>query len=147
MESENLVIGIESKNYLHETAKWAKLLAIAGFIMTGLLVLIAFGVGAFMNNFSKLGGAQTGPFSSIIITIFYLAIAAIYIFPCLYLYRFAIKTKLALAENDTNQLTEALMNQKSLYKFMGVATIIMLVFYALAIVFVLIGFLMGGFMK
>ncbi len=134
-----------AKSYLSETAKWAKFLAIVGFVGVGLIAVIAFFIGTIFSTISALAPTPTSfPAQSMGIgmTIFYLAIAVLYFFPCLYLYKFATKTKLALANDDSDVLTEALENQKSMFKFMGIMTAIMVGMYGLIFVFAAIA---GGF--
>jgi uncharacterized membrane protein (DUF485 family) len=63
----------------------------------------------------------------------------LYFFPCLFLFRFASKMKHALAANDQAQLNTSFQNLKSLFRFVGILTIIFLAFYAIAIVFGLLG--------
>lgn len=84
-----------SSRFLGETAKWGKFLSIVGFILCGLLVILALFVGAIMGTtFSQLEGAgMVGGGMSIMFTIIYLIVAALYFFPCLYLYRFSTKMK------------------------------------------------------
>ena len=134
-----------AKSYLSETAKWAKFLAIVGFVSVGLIAIIAFFIGTIFSTISALAPTPT-PFPAqsmgIGMTIFYLAIAVLYFFPCLYLYKFATKTKVALANDDSDVLTEALENHKSMFKFMGIMTAIMVGMYALIFVFAAIA---GGF--
>ena len=126
-----------SARFLSETAKWGKFLSIIGFIMCGLLVIIALFIGVIMGTtFSKLEGAGAiGGGMSIFVTVLYLAIAVLYFFPCLYLFRFSTKMKKALYENNQVELTSSFENLKSCFKFMGIMTIVLLSIYALAFLF------------
>ncbi|MFT4022366.1 MAG: DUF5362 family protein [Flavihumibacter sp.] len=123
-----------ANGYLTETAKWAKFLSIIGFIVCGFIVLGGIGfasmLGGLMQNTNGMGGAGFG-----LVSIIYIAFAALYFFPCLYLYRFSVAMQAALAVSDNRKLQESFMNLKSTFKFMGILTIIILAFYALAIVF------------
>lgn len=140
MESldNQLHISQAAKSYLFESAKWGKFLSIVGFVMSGLLVLLGLFMGTIFGMLSTYSPNPL-PFPSFLIGIFYIGIALLYIFPCLYLYRFATQTKDALASNDSDTLTTALMNHKSLFKFMGICTIVVLCLYALILVFAIIG--------
>jgi hypothetical protein len=77
---------------------------------------------------SVIGGA--------FITVLYLVIAVIYFFPCLFLYNFSVRLRAALRGNDQVKLNQALKSQKTLFKYIGIMTIIILAFYALALVVV-----------
>jgi len=134
---ENLLITDESRMYLAETAKWAKFLAIVGFVFTALIVVLGvfFGsiMGAMMSGFPEESGSVAMGGLGGAMGFFYVIMGLIYFFPCYYLYKFATRAKLALANNDTDALTDALANHKSVYKFMGILMIIVLAFYVLGI--------------
>jgi hypothetical protein len=127
--------------YLKEAARWAKFLSIVGFVFCGLMIIIGIFAGSiFTFIFSRMnpegfGGAGVGVF----FTVIYILLAALNFFPCLYTYNFATKAQTALRNNDQEQLNLSLKNLKSLYRFLGILMIIVLGFYAIAIVFGLIG--------
>jgi membrane protein YqaA with SNARE-associated domain len=139
-ETNELKLNNHSIGFLKETAKWANFLAIMGFIGIGLMVVLAFFMGTVL---SSLPNASFLPITGPIMTVLYLLMAVLYFFPVLYLYRFADKMKAALARKEEAVLTDAFMNLKSHYKFIGVLTIVMLSFYALGILFALIAGLMA----
>jgi len=126
--------------YLKETARWGKFLAIVGFVMIGFMVLMALMVGALAQ--SMFGPNM--PFSGSILTFFYLALALVYLFPVLFLYRFAKSAGDAVLSRNANSLTVALGNLKSLYKFMGILVLIFLGLYILGILFAFVGGVIGS---
>ena len=132
--------------YLKETARWAKFMAILGFVFCALYVLIALFAGSFIARLSTMGGAGMGTGAGMIgggfISVVYILIALLYFFPCLYLYNFAAKMQTALQNNDQDQLNLSLRNLKSCYRFMGILMIIALGFVALACLFAVIGLAM-----
>lgn len=130
-----------STRFLAETARWGKFLSIVGFVMCGLLVILALFMGTLMGTaFSQIEGAGLlGGGMSIFVTFLYLAFAVLYFFPCLYLFRFSDKMKKALVESNQVEMTTAFENLKSCFKFMGVMTIIVLSLYALIIIFAMLG--------
>lgn len=139
----DLHVDHQSSAYLGETAKWAKFLAIIGFIFCGLFVLVGVFAGSFLagalGRYGQGGGSMIGgAFFSVI----YVLLALLYFFPCLYLFNFASKMQVALKNNDQQQLAQSFRNLKSCYKFLGILMIIILGFYALALVF---GVLAAGF--
>lgn len=133
-----------ARGHLMETAKWAKFLAIVGFIMIGILVIVAFSLGGIMSSipeFSEVPGmADMG---GAFITVMYLFIALLYFFPTLYLYRFATKTQTALAGSNAEGLGSGLENLKSTFKFMGIIMAIFIGLYALIFLFAIIAALTG----
>ena len=67
--------------------------------------------------------------------VYLIVMSLVYVFPILFLYRFANHTKLAVKGNDMQHLNTGLKNIKSLYKFMGIFMIVVLVIYALIFLF------------
>lgn len=141
LSNNQLSITPEIKEFLRETAKWGKFLAIVGFVMMAFLVILGIFMGTFMGSMmagmpdtAGLGGAMGGAIGFI-----YIIIALIYIFPLLYLYRFSTKVKVAIAQDDQQYLYESFLNLKSLFKFMGIFMAIIVGFYALIFVFGIFG--------
>ncbi len=134
---ENLIIDWRSKEFLKETAKWTKFLAILGFVGIGLMVL-----GSLVMLFAPSSLMSNGDFpfgGKIFMMLLYLAFAVLYYFPISYLYQFSENTKKAIENNDNNAIRDAFEFLKSHYKFMGILTIILLAFYAIIIFIGLIG--------
>ena len=142
MDSQNtnlfeLQIDASAQSYLRETAKWAKFLAIVGFICCALLVLVgifAASLFATMGMSSQFGSPMAAGMGAML-TVIYICIALVYFFPCLFTYRFGSQMQAALRSNDQQLLISSLRNLKAVYKFMGILTIIVLSFYVLALVF------------
>lgn len=136
----------QASGYLSETAKWGKFLAIVGFIMCALIVLIGIFAGSIMSSaFGELGGGAGFGGMGVGMAVVYILFALLYFFPCLYLYRFAVRAQVALRNNDQQSLNIAFMNLKSCFKFVGILTIIVLALYALGIIFAVLGATMAGF--
>lgn len=140
---EGLSLNDTSQYHLGQTAKWGKFLAIAGFIMCGLLVVFGLGFGFFMSSMISqidevtpgLGSMYSG------MGLIYVGLAALYFFPTLNLYRFSKRAKLALETQNSEEIASSFDQLHSLFKFMGIMTIIVLGFYAIAIVFGLIAYI------
>ena len=126
-----LSLNSEIKSYLLETAKWGKLLAIMGFIGMAFLILVGLVMAIGLSAFS--GMASTGlPLA--IMGVLYIVIAVIYYFPVSYLFKFSTKMKKGLTSNEQQTVTEGFENMKSLYKFLGILTIVVLSIYVIAII-------------
>ena len=135
---EQLTITNAAKNFLKETAKWTKFLAIIGFILIGLMLIIA----AFSTTiFNLLGTMQPGMPANLGLTmaVTYLVLAIIYLLPVYYLLQFSMKLKKALSTKNDETLAKAFEMLKSHYKFIGVFTIITLSLYTLLIVVAVMG--------
>jgi len=136
----DLQIDQQTFRYFSESAKWAKFLSIVGFIYCGFMVLVALFAGAFLATVFPMMGAS-GKGASIgggIITFIYLVLAIVYFFPCLFLYRYASNMQLAIAHNEQGKMQSSIRNLKSLFKFFGIVTIIMLAVMALAMLGIMI---------
>ncbi|HZI01325.1 MAG TPA: DUF5362 family protein [Flavisolibacter sp.] len=135
-----------SRVHLLETTKWAKFLAIVGFVLCALIVItgIFFGsiMGSMLGNVSETNPGLTGGLS-VVMAVVYILFALLYFFPCLFLYRFATKMKAALNGNSQEDLTISFQNLKSMFKFVGILMIILLAFYGLVLLFAMIGFALG----
>lgn len=139
IQLEQLSLTNEAKGYLKETAKWAFFLSIIGFIGVAILVIFALFSSVI---FSAIPQAQEIPFDmGKMISILYLIMAAIYLFPVYYLMQFANKMKAALSLKDDEILTASFGMLKSHYKFIGVFAIIILSLYFLIFIFAMLGML------
>ena len=134
-----LQIDHESTTYLKEAARWAKFLAIVGFICCGLCVLLGLFAGSLISTmYSSMGVGQAGSMGGAL-SIVYILLALLYFFPCLYTFNFARKMQVALASNDQAQLNQSFRNLKSCYRFLGILMVICLCLWGLGIIFAVIG--------
>jgi hypothetical protein len=140
--SFNLQVDNGNIPYLNEAAKWGKFLSILGFILITILLIcgcvFAFSDGNFSSSdlnteFQNLDLPSNA--LGIIFAFYFFLIALIYFFPCLFLYRFSTKMQLAIRTNDQIVLNKSFENLKSLLKFFGVITIIILSIWLIAIIF------------
>jgi preprotein translocase subunit SecG len=140
--------------HLAEAARWAKFLAIVGFVICALILIIGvfFGsvFGTLMGQYQRTYNddfatpAATG--FGAMAAIMYILMAVVYFFPCLFMYRFATKMKTALAANDQEALNTSFQNLKATFRFIGILTLIWLLFVALAFIVGLFGVATGGSM-
>ena len=75
---------------------------------------------------------------TLLIGAIYITMGVLYFFPSWYLYKYTQKLKSALSSKDSNELIAAFENQKSLYKFWGIFTIVILSIYAVVFLFALV---------
>lgn len=129
---QHLTIDDVGRQYLYQAARWARFLAIIGFIFIGLIVVMASFMGTVFSGFDQ-EGTGLGSFGGPLISVVYLIMAGIYLIPTIFLFLFGKKTMEALERKDQILLNEGLENQKSLFKFLGIITIIVLALYALGV--------------
>jgi hypothetical protein len=139
--AEQITVSQNMLDSLNATRPWVKFVAIVGFVMIGLMVLgalLMFAAGAMAPSPGPMGGAF-GP----IFGVLYLLFAALYFFPCRYMYRYA-KAIANIPASGQGAMEEALRQQKSWWKFVGILTLILVVLYV--VIFVgAIGFgVLGG---
>ena len=131
-----LQIDHESTIYLTESAKWAKFLAMLGFIWCGILILLGFSTMA--TKMSSFSGAY-GTGYAIGVSVVYMGMAVVYFFPCLYAYNFARKVQQALQNNDQTQLNASFRNLRSAFRYLGIAAIVGLALLVVIVLFNLFG--------
>lgn len=123
--------------HLRETAKWAKFLAIVGFVFCVMIGIIGIFSGTLLGSMGAgLGSAGAQSFMSAgVLTAIYGVIGVIYFVLSLFLYRFAGKMQVALQATDQDSFNAALYNLKLVYRISGVIVLVYLAFVALAMVF------------
>lgn len=136
-EQGNLGLSVThpSYSYLEEISKWTKFLSILGFVLSGFMVLG--GLSAMTIETNLFGSvADTIPMALIALYgVMYLVIGLFYLIPCMFLFKSSNAMKSALQTNDSFQLEESFKNHKSFFKFIGITTLVMLILYALGIIF------------
>lgn len=127
-----LQLGEFAKAQLRDTAKWARFLAVVGFIGIGLFVCIT-AIVAIATADVSTGNDEPGYRAGVITGSILgpLIVGVIYFFPCLFLYRFSRRMDAALVSDDINSLNESLRNLKMTFRYMGVVTIIFIGLFAL----------------
>ena len=137
-------LGIDhiSKNHLAEAARWAKFLAICGFIMIGMMMIYGLTVAMLFSQMSDYDKSYQSNnvkrMLGVVMFIFYGVCAVLAFFPYFFLLRFANKMKRALDSDDQTELNNSFMNLKILYRYLGILTIIGLAFIFLALISVII---------
>lgn len=139
-EMQPLIITEDIRSYIYETAKWTKFMSIVGFIVTALMVLIALSVSSVMQSMSEIPAYQgLVGLGSGVITVFYLLIALVYFYPSFLMYKFSSAAKVAVFYGSQESLSTAMSKMKSIFKFWGILTIIIIAIYVLMIVGISIG--------
>ena len=133
--SAGLTISKEARIYLTETVKWAKLLAILGFISIGVIVLVVLFAGTIL---SFAGAGEVDKFGNGVglgLMLMYVVAGVIYFIPTWYLFQFSQKMKSAILTESNDDLNVALSRHKSFFKFWGVIALIGVTLYSIAILF------------
>lgn len=129
------------KTHLAETAKWGKFLAIVGFVGIGLMVIAAFSISAVFSKLGNMPGMES--FGSInpgfAFTFIYLVFAVLWFFPVFYLFKFSTGIQKSIPTMNITGIEEAFGSLKSLFKYYGIFTVVILSFYGIIFLFAIIG--------
>jgi len=121
---------------LRRTQPWVRFLSIMGFIAAGFMVLTGVGAGVV--------GAASGRVETIGLMIVYPIMAVAYVFPAMFLMRYADRIKTFVASGQEQDLMGALEAQRSFWKFAGIFTIVSIVVGIVISVFAVLAGIMIG---
>jgi len=129
----------DDADQIHATAKWARLVAILGFVFLGILLLMGFTMGPFISRVLALNAAMTGqamPIDPTMLGLLYgvlfLIAVIIYFFPTLFLYQYATRTLRALRGGfDAARFSKGIGAQRSFFAYVGILMIILVGLYAI----------------
>ena len=136
--NDELQVDTVVQHHLAGTARWARFLAIVGFIFSGLFLLTTlFNKINYNDPYSKnTYRPGTNPDVNPVFTIIFLLVITLTLFfTSLFTYRFATRMKKALQNTDQFVFIDAVANLAKNYKFLGIVTIIYLVIILLASLF------------
>lgn len=132
----------ESGYYLREISRWARFLAIVGFILLGIMAIGIFSSSALiycMNETAPLSGLyphRPGTINFPYLIICFCILLA-YFFPIYYLEKFSIRIRDGLHHCDSITISEAFRFLKNHYVMIGTLTLLGLVFFVVFFVVVL----------
>jgi hypothetical protein len=129
LNSSELKVTEYIRKDLLTAAKWGKFLAIMGFVSIGLIFLGALGL--FIT-------AATVPFIGsqfALMGFVYIVMAVVFVFPTLYLLRFSNSTKVGIESDKQAEFENGIENIRSLFKFIGIYTIVIIGIYVLIFIF------------
>ena len=110
---------------LKQTRPWVMFLSILAFIGSAFMVIAA----VLMMGIGLL--ASTGPESGVQVAMgaVYLPMAGLYVYPAIKMWMYGSAIGRLLTSRSSTDLEGALLQQKSLWKFSGIAVIVMIVLY------------------
>lgn len=108
-------------------------LAVTGFIFLGILIIAGALAGTFLSVFSAQKQYENSIPAWIIFATF-IAVAILYFFTVLFLFRFAKHAGLTIENRSTDELRAALKNLRSFFVYTGILLILLLAIYFAALV-------------
>lgn len=123
---------------LRSTKPWVRFLGVLGILGIVFLVLVAL---IFLAVTSVLSSALPGmpPAMRFLLPVAYLLIAVLQLPPVIFLNRYASRIGTLVRTRSTADLAEALHAQKSFWRYVGIATLVVLCLEALSLVLVVAG--------
>ena len=130
--------------FLADIRKWARFLAIMGYIGIGVLLILAIVMVIIFD--AMMAAIPNYPISGTMLAVLYVIFAIIYFFPVYYLDKFSVKMKYALNSGDESKLTESFQWLRAHYRFIGILTIVLLALFALAFIVGIFAGIVGAFL-
>lgn len=143
-DDDQNILTDQAFRYLDAGAKWARFLAIVGYVGIGLMVLAALFI---IVAGTAIGGrGMYGPQVPLgLMGFLYIIMAVLYFFPVHYLNNFATKAREAFVRRDGKTLEQAMRFMNMHYQFLGILMIIVLSLYGLMLLIGLLAAAGGGF--
>ena len=139
-QQELLSLDSIAREQLSEAARWARFLAIMGFIACGIMVVAGICTGIMYsyvstvsNRYTYSGRVMNTAGRSGFLALVYIIMSAIFLFRCLYLYRFANKMRSGLQERSQQEVNESFRNLNKMFRYNGIMTIVLVLFYIVII--------------
>lgn len=137
-----------AQQYLDQTRPWVRFLSVVAFVMAGFMLVVGgamFAVGIFGSMAARSQG-DIGPLGSAIgmslVSLLYMASAALYIAPGVFLHRYASAIRDLKATSNGAALEGALKHQKSFWRYVGILTVIGLI---ITVVIIVLAVVVGAF--
>lgn len=119
---------LRTRELFATAGKWGRFLAILGFIGCGLMLLGGMGIMAAGARIPGMGSETP------IFLLIYILFAILYFLPTLYLYRFSVAAIDTGRTGSPEDLFNAALNIKKLFKFTGIMVLFIIGLYILLIV-------------
>lgn len=133
---QDLSLTASAKSDLLKTSRWAKIMSIAGFLLVGFFLLAAIGIFFVYKQFEYMEELDAFGLGFIMpMALVFGLLSIFYLYPLIKLYRFSTFSKSAVNNNDTFALERAMSEQKQLFTFLGIITIVVISIYVLMFLF------------
>lgn len=125
-----LVVTEDMRSYIYDITKWARFISIVGFVISIFLIMAAFSISALMNSNPGVAAQlnQLGSNGSTVITVLYLVLGLLLFYPSILLNKISKKAKQGVLFGDQESLNQSFSTLKSLFKFWGIVTIVIIAF-------------------
>ena len=124
--NEELKLTEQAQQTLLKAMKWLQFFAVLGAIAAGMIIIAAI-------IFCIVSFIHGGP-SFLFVSLLYLVLGAVYFYPVKKTFDLISNTRLAIRQNDPDQLELAAGNFHTILKYCGILTIAIVVLYLLAFI-------------
>lgn len=129
-----LIFTEEIRSYMYDAARWARFLSIVGFVISALMVMAAFSMGAIISS-GLLNNSVYGPLAQIggsALTIVFLFYTLLIFVPSFLLYKYAANSIQGILYMDQSAITESFKKMKSFFRFYGILFLIVMGLYIIS---------------
>lgn len=134
-----------AKAYMLEGARWGKFIAIVGFILIGIFIIIFASLMVTMSSVFSGMDSMPGnrmPFSPVMLFFIYIIIALLGIYPTFSLFKYSQKVKSSINTMNAVDFNTAFRHLRNLLKFYGIMMIVGLAFYGIIFIVAILGSVM-----
>jgi hypothetical protein len=134
-----VVLTPDAQHYLSQTGPWVRFLSIMMFIGAAFMILsgagmVLIGLAGLDSSMGSMGSGSLPNGAVILLGPVYIVMAVLfYLLPGIFLFRYASAIKLLKSTPSSPALEDALRNQKSFWRYLGILAIIMLCIFVLAV--------------
>lgn len=133
-----LTIDPASKSHLTDIVRWAKFIAIVGFVFCAIIILLGFVMEStysqmYNSRYEGLDLDRNTKSAGITMAVLCFIMAIVCFFPFLFLLQFSSKMRSALVSNDQDTLNNAFQKLKNTLRYVGVLMIILLLFFVFCV--------------
>ena len=126
-------------SYLLNTAKWNKLLAIVGFVISGLMILYVFLMNAglrhlYSGTIMEMVLENMGEEFGILETIILFVMTTIYLVPNFWRYKFSVRAIKAIYNPDQALLNDSMNKLRMYSKYWGILSMLLIGFYVVVVI-------------
>jgi hypothetical protein len=144
-EKESLMITEEIRSYIYETAKWTRFLSIVGLVFSAFLALMAFSANGIIEGLAAAApGNPLVQLGTTFLTVYFLCISLVLFYPSFLLFKYSNAANTAVLYADQENFAVAMKKMKSVFKFWGIITIIVLALNVLSVLLAVIAKIGGA---
>ncbi|MCX2742199.1 hypothetical protein [Pontibacter anaerobius] len=133
-----LYLDVRLLQHLTDTAKWGKVLAVLGFILSGFILVFGLFMQQMLQSSGMEGRVPDVGLSGFTIVV-YTFVALVYFFPSLYLYNFASSMQKGVQERSRQKVGKAIGKLRILFKFLVIMLLLFLLLFAISLLMLATG--------